>query len=148
MKPLKILWWMFGQIPQHSIILGLKSPKSILQNARRITIDFECSNLINEALDANPSYLGLHHKTLQSNWHQYIEYLSMWFEMLNNNLSLMRIRWSYFGSTQLKKYNSINVYKAIYNTCDLYKACKTAKQLSSLKKMHYQTLFYLYMKVI
>uniref|UniRef100_M1ANQ8 Late blight resistance protein n=1 Tax=Solanum tuberosum TaxID=4113 RepID=M1ANQ8_SOLTU len=34
-------------------------------------------NWINDALDADPGFLCLHHKTMQSKWHQYIECTSM-----------------------------------------------------------------------
>ncbi|WMV25071.1 hypothetical protein MTR67_018456, partial [Solanum verrucosum] len=47
-------------------------------------IDSECSRWINEALEANPGYLLLHQKTMQANWHQYIECTSMRVGVLTN----------------------------------------------------------------
>ena len=32
---------------------------------------------INGVLDVDPGYLRLHHKTMQANWHQYMECTSM-----------------------------------------------------------------------
>uniref|UniRef100_M1E0R2 Late blight resistance protein n=1 Tax=Solanum tuberosum TaxID=4113 RepID=M1E0R2_SOLTU len=40
----------------------------------RLTTDSELLNWINEVLDIDPGYLRLHHKKMQVNWHQYIEY--------------------------------------------------------------------------
>ena len=41
--------------------------KRVLQNARRLTNNSECSNLINEALDGDPGYPRLHYKMMQDN---------------------------------------------------------------------------------
>ena len=41
-------------------------------------------NYINRVQDADPRYLRLYHKTMQTNCHQYIELTSMRVEMLNN----------------------------------------------------------------
>ena len=51
---------------------------------------------------------------IQTIWHQYIEYTSMWVGKLNDNLSLKELRWTYLGSTQLKNMlYSRYAYKAI-----------------------------------
>ena len=64
--------------------------------------DSECSSWINEVLDADLGYLRLHHKTMQANWHQYMECTSMRAGQLNHNLSLKGIqKRTYLGSIQL-----------------------------------------------
>uniref|UniRef100_M1DCB1 Late blight resistance protein n=1 Tax=Solanum tuberosum TaxID=4113 RepID=M1DCB1_SOLTU len=47
----------------------------ILRKQGGSPLNSECSNWINEALDADPGYVRLHHNKMQANWHQYIEYL-------------------------------------------------------------------------
>uniref|UniRef100_M1E068 Late blight resistance protein n=1 Tax=Solanum tuberosum TaxID=4113 RepID=M1E068_SOLTU len=75
----------------HSIILTneilkrTKSNKGVLRNAKRLTTDSEVLNWINGAPDADPSYLYLHHKMMQANWHQYIECTSMRVGMLKQH---------------------------------------------------------------
>ncbi|WMV41347.1 hypothetical protein MTR67_034732 [Solanum verrucosum] len=53
--------------------------------------DTECSSWINEALDADPGYLHLHHKKMQANLHQYIECTSMRVGMLKQDIGLKEI---------------------------------------------------------
>ena len=51
----------------------LESLERIPRNARMLTTESECSNWINDPLDADHGNLHLHHKTIQANWHQYLD---------------------------------------------------------------------------
>ena len=69
---------MLGQTPQHpnKTKLGTQNIR-VLRKARRLTTDSGVLSWINGMLDADPGYLRLHHKTMQANWHQYMECTSM-----------------------------------------------------------------------
>ena len=55
-----------GKTPQNPIKGKLFNNKFVLHNEWRLTTDSGCSNWINKALRADPGYLRLHHKTIQS----------------------------------------------------------------------------------
>ena len=95
---------MLGQTPQHLNKTKLREQNNrVLRKARRLTTDYGVLNWINGVPDADPGYLRLHHKTMQANWHQYMECTSMRVGPLNNNLSLKGIqKRTYLGSVQLK----------------------------------------------
>ena len=99
----KILRWMLGQTPQHPNRTKLSTQNNwVLRNARRLTTDSGVLSWINDVQDADPGYLYLHHKTMQANWHQYMECTSMRAGKLNHNLSLKGVqRNSYLGSVRL-----------------------------------------------
>jgi len=65
-------------------------------------IDSELLTGSTNATDTDPSYLCLHHKTMQDNWHQYIQCTSMRVGMLKQHrLERDYERNSYLGSSQL-----------------------------------------------
>nr|ABI34355.1 Late blight resistance protein, putative [Solanum demissum] len=94
---------MLGQTPQHPSKTKLREQNNrVLRKAMRLTTDSRVLNWINGVLNADPGYLHLYHKTMQANWHQYIDCTSMRAGQLNNNLSLKRAqKRTYLGSVQL-----------------------------------------------
>ena len=109
----KILRWMLGQTPQHPNKTKLRTQNNrVLRKTRRLTTDSGVLNWINGVLDADPGYLRLHHKTMQANWHQYMECMSMRAGPLNNNLSLKGVQENtYLGSVRLM--NNWTQYKTM-----------------------------------
>uniref|UniRef100_M1C3F8 Late blight resistance protein n=1 Tax=Solanum tuberosum TaxID=4113 RepID=M1C3F8_SOLTU len=107
-----------GKGPRHpnELILKLKamkmSPlecKEAHQQTLNCSLDQRCTGCrlwsahwINDALDADPSYLCQHHMML-ANWHQYIECTSMRVGMLKQHRHKKDSeRNTYLGSSQLK----------------------------------------------
>ncbi|WMV30889.1 hypothetical protein MTR67_024274 [Solanum verrucosum] len=70
-----------------NVVYELELPQELAAmhpNARRLTTDSGVLSWINDVQDADPGYLYLHHKTMQANWHQYMECTSMRAGKLSN----------------------------------------------------------------
>ena len=74
---------MLGQYPQHPNEIKTNTESNEmdpLENKEAHPLTLNCS--LDQRLDVDPSYLRLHHNTIQSNKHKYIECTSMQVGML------------------------------------------------------------------